>query len=426
MFWVIRRLLPVLLLLLNAACVQQPLSSAGQPGSPASQPMLAEHRPPVILISIDGFRPDYLQRHVTPQLNALAAQGARAAFMRPSFPSITFPNHYTLVTGLRPDHHGLVGNTMADSAIPGVRFTLGNRDAVTDRRWWDQAEPVWVTAEKQGVRTATMFWPGSEADIHGVRPSEWRVFDGKVPPAARVDTVLQWLDRPAGKRPDFLTLYFDDVDHAGHEFGPDAAQTTEAVAAVDQAVGRLVSGLQARRIAANLVIVSDHGMAATSEQRVIYLDKILPPDSIQVLTVGAYAGLEPAAGQQAIVQNSLLQPHPHMTCWEKQHIPARYAYGSNARVPAIICLAESGWLILADDKMKFSRNGGTHGYDPDTPEMAALFIANGPAFQAGVVLPAIDNVDVYPLLMRLTGIPALPSDGDIRATAAALRPLPQH
>ncbi|MBC3869614.1 alkaline phosphatase family protein [Undibacterium oligocarboniphilum] len=425
MFLVILRLLPVLLLLLNTACVQQPLSS-GRPGSPASQPMLAEHRPPVILISIDGFRPDYLQRHVTPQLNALAAQGTRAAFMRPSFPSITFPNHYTLVTGLRPDHHGLVGNTMTDPAIPGVRFTLGNRDAVTDRRWWDQAEPVWVTAEKQGVRTATMFWPGSEADIHGVRPSEWRVFDGKVPPAARVDTVLQWLDQPAGKRPDFLTLYFDDVDHAGHEFGPDAAQTTEAVAVVDQAVGRLVSGLQARRITANLIIVSDHGMAATSEQRMIYLDTILPPDSIHVVTVGAYAGLEPAAGQQAIVNNSLLQAHPHMTCWEKQHIPARYVYGSNARVPAIICLAESGWLILPDHKMKFSANGGTHGYDPDTPDMAALFIANGPAFQAGVVLPAIDNVDVYPLLMQLTGVPALPSDGDIRATAAALRPLPQH
>src|SRR5450830_2101935 len=133
----------------------------------------ASARTPVILVSMDGFRPDYLERGVTPNLNQVAASGVRAVAMLPSFPSITFPNHYTLVTGLRPDHHGIVGNTMDDPQIPDQHFSLGNHAAVVDRRWWDQAEPIWVTAEKHGVHAATMFWPGTESDIQGVRPTEW-------------------------------------------------------------------------------------------------------------------------------------------------------------------------------------------------------------------------------------------------------------
>jgi len=164
-------------------------------GAAAAQPA---H--PVILVSMDGFRPDYLERGVTPNLNRLAAGGARAVAMRPSFPSVTFPNHYTLVTGMRPDHHGIVDNVMNDAAISDKRFTMSNSEAVVDRRWWDQAEPVWVTAERNGVRSGTMFWPGSEAAIHGVRPTLAPKFDGKLPATARVDTLLSWLDRPAGER----------------------------------------------------------------------------------------------------------------------------------------------------------------------------------------------------------------------------------
>ena len=377
-------------------------------------------RPPVILVSIDGFKPEYLQRGVTPNLNALVADGVRAEKMLPSFPSITFPNHYTLVTGLRPDHHGIVGNTMIDPAIPGVRFSLGNRDAVIDRRWWDQAEPVWVTAEKNGVRAATMFWPGSEADIHGVRPTEWRVFDGKLPPEKRVDTLLGWVDQPLEKRAGFLTLYFDDVDHAGHEFGPDDQHTTDAVASVDAAIGRLMAGLRSRQVNANIVVVSDHGMAATSAERVVYLNKILPSDSFKVVTAGTYAGIEVAPGQETLVQQQLLKKHEHMECWKKTDIPARFHFGSNTRVPSVVCLADVGWLIFGEENIKNRTNGGAHGYDNTAPEMAATFIAYGPAFKKNTVIPAFDNVDVYPLLMKLIGVQALPSDGSEKATAAAL------
>lgn len=377
---------------------------------------------PLILVSIDGFRPDYLERGVTPTLNRLAAGGVRATAMRPSFPSVTFPNHYTLVTGLRPDHHGVVGNTMTDAAIPGARFRVGDGAVTADRRWWDQAEPVWVTAERHGIRSGTMFWPGSEAAIHGVRPTAWLPYDGKLAPQRRVDQLLSWLDHPAATRPAFLTLYFDDVDHAGHEYGPDAAQTTEAAAKVDAAIGQLLDGLKRRHLDANLVIVSDHGMAPISAARVIRMDQLAPESAYRMVTGGTYAGMDAAPGHDAELAGILLQPHQHMQCWRKAEIPARLAYGQNARVPAYICLAEPGWMIAFNEAGAARTKGGAHGYDNAAPDMRATFIAAGPAFAPGVLLPEFDNVDVYPLLMRLLGLAPLPSDGAITALLPALAP----
>ncbi|MCH8620436.1 ectonucleotide pyrophosphatase/phosphodiesterase [Undibacterium sp. TS12] len=375
---------------------------------------------PVILVSIDGFKPDYLGRGVTPALIALAAGGVRAEAMRPSFPSITFPNHYTLVTGLRPDHHGIVDNTMDDAAIPGVRFKLSNTEAVLDRRWWDQAEPVWVTAEKNRVRTGIMFWPGSEAAIQGVRPTEYRAFDDKLAPAARVDTLLGWLDKPIAQRPGFMTVYFDQVDHAGHEFGPDTAEVTAAAALVDKAIARLMDGLRSRHVDANIVIVSDHGMTAISTERVIQLDQIADPASYEVVVFGSNAGINPRPGKEDLVTQALLKSHEHMQCWKKENIPQRFHYGSNPRVPRLFCSAELGWSIVPEARAISKAKKGAHGYDNLTADMQALFIANGPAFRKGIVLAPFDNVDVYPLLMKLLNVPALASDGTLEATRAAL------
>jgi ectonucleotide pyrophosphatase/phosphodiesterase family protein 5 len=397
----------ILLLVLLAGCATTPKLAA-----PAG-------KPPLILISVDGLRPDYLDRGVTPNINALAARGVRAEAMRPSFPSLTFPNHYTLVTGKRPDHHGIVNNNMEDPAIPGVKFGLSNRAAVEDRRWWDEAEPAWVTAEKAGVKTATMFWPGSEAAIQGVRPTHWLPFDGKMPNPARVAQVLRWLDLP--ERPAFLTLYFDTVDHDGHEFGPDAPETTRAMAEVDARIGDLLAGLQARGIEANVVLVSDHGMMNVAADRAIRIDQLMPPGSFRVIATGAVAGLEAAPGQESRLAEALLRPHPHMDCHRKADVPAQLHYGSNPRVPAFVCLAAPGWMIWAMPPKTDMRLGGMHGFDPQVPEMAATFVAAGPAFRAGVVLPVFDNVDVYPMLMRLLGVPALASDGDIRSVEKGLR-----
>ncbi|PZQ42178.1 MAG: alkaline phosphatase family protein, partial [Phenylobacterium zucineum] len=301
------RVLFAFLTLVLAGCATGP-----SPGPPSS-------RPPVILISIDGFRSDYLDRGVTPVLSGLAAGGVRGA-MRPSFPSKTFPNHYTLVTGLRPDRHGVVENNMEDPAIPGVTFKMANRDAVRDRRWWHQGEPIWVAAERARIATAPMFWPGSEADVRGVRPSYRLAYDEPMPMDARVDWLLARLDGP-DLRPGFLTLYFHHIDKAGHDYGPDSAEVAAMLPQVDAAVGRLIAGLETRGLDANIVIVSDHGMAQLSDERRIFLDDLLPADAYRYLGAGAILTLYPAPGREGEVAAALLRPHPHMQCWRKADIP---------------------------------------------------------------------------------------------------------
>jgi predicted AlkP superfamily pyrophosphatase or phosphodiesterase len=370
--------------------------------------------PLTILISIDGFRADYITRGQTPTIAALAADGAWARAMRPSYPSLTFPNHYTLVTGLRPDHNGIVDNAMEDDRRPGVVFNMAKREIESDPLWWDEAEPLWVTAERAGVPTATMFWPGSDAPIRGVQPGLWKLYDKKFKANQRVDQVLAWLDLPAPTRPRFVTLYFDEVDTYGHGDGPDSREVNAALERTDAAVGRLIEGLKSKGLyaTANIVIVADHGMAATSPDRVVYLDDMLPAGSYRTISSGPEAGIKPAAGQETAVADLLTASHPHMACWRKAEMPARFHYGQNPRVPPIVCLAQTGWLITTHAQVKQRPVGkGAHGYDPDDPLMAALFVAHGPAFRKGAVQPAFDNVDVYPLLAKLIGVPPQPNDG---------------
>ncbi|WP_114395908.1 ectonucleotide pyrophosphatase/phosphodiesterase [Oleisolibacter albus] len=403
-----------------------PLAAA--PTTAAAPSLPAVSAGPVILISIDGFRPDYLTRGVTPALNALAADGALAEGMRPSFPSKTFPNHYTLVTGLRPDHHGIVNNSMEDAAIPGVTFTLSNTAVSHDPRWWEQATPIWVTAERQGVRTATMFWPGSDLPIHGVLPSDWRLYDGKVPSNDRVDVLLGWLDRPAAERPRFLTLYFEAVDSAGHYYGPSSPKIIPALQEVDQAIARLVDGLKQRGLydSTNLILVADHGMADVPPNHAIPLESLVPPDVARPVSDGAGAGMVPFPGKEAEAERLLLQPHAHVQCWKKAEIPARFQYGTNPRVPPIYCMPDVGWAITVSIGTRKARPpmAGNHGYDNAAPEMAALFLAHGPAFRRGVRIPAFDNVDVYPLLTALAGIRPEPHDGSLDGVRPALAGIP--
>ncbi|MBS0431947.1 MAG: alkaline phosphatase family protein [Proteobacteria bacterium] len=370
---------------------------------------------PLILVSIDGYRADYLQRGLSPNLQSLADRGVRAQWMTPSFPSQTFPNHYTLVTGLYPDHHGIVANTMDDPSIqPDHRFTLKNRQAVGDGRWWDEATPLWVSVQQQGGHAATMFWPGSEAAIHGVRPDRWRPFDMKVTANARVDQVLQWLDLPPAQRPQFITLYFDQVDHQAHEHGPDSKQVDEALRRTDAALGRLIAGLEQRGLfdRVNVVIVSDHGMAAVPTDHLVYIDDFLDTRRARTVGLGAIAGVRPDAGVMPDTRK-LLAPHPHMRCWKKQDIPARFHYGGNARVPPILCVAQTGWLITtrAAHAKHPHEDEGEHGYDNADPRMRALFVAEGPAFRRGYVAPPFPNVDVYALLAYLLHVVPEKNDG---------------
>jgi len=340
--------------------------------------------------------------------------------MRPSFPTKTFPNHFTIVTGLRPGRHGIVDNAIEDARRPEVRFTLGDAKQALDPFWWDEAEPIWVTAEKAGVRTATMFWPGSEVAIRGVRPSNWARYDEHVTNRQRVETLVDWLRRPEANRPRFATLYFDTVDTAGHVHGPDAAETNAAVAEADLRIGELAAEAKALGQPVNFVITSDHGMIGTSPERVVRIDTLVDATALRVIADGAFLALAPVAGREAEA-DKLLTPHAHMQCRRKDEMPARFAYGRHPRVPPILCLAEPGWLLFAKGP-PYAPTGGAHGYDNHAPGMAALFVASGPAFRPGAAIGEIDNVDVYPLLARLLGIAPLPNDGDPAALAAVMLP----
>jgi predicted AlkP superfamily pyrophosphatase or phosphodiesterase len=378
----------------------------------------------VMLVSIDGFRPDYLDRGLTPSLNGLALSGVRAP-MRPSFPSVTFPNHYTLVTGLTPDHHGIIHNSMLDETLPIAehrRFTLSDSNANSDPIWWQQATPLWVTLHRQNRQSGILFWPGSEAEIFGVRPDFWLKWDEKVTYAARVDRVLAWLDLPKQVRPQFLALYLDHVDDAGHHFGIHSLSVDDAVAEADAAIERLSAGLQRRGLSnkVDLIIVSDHGMADVAPDHYLFIDDYAPAADYRIVFSGAVMGLIPNDGKEA----ELLTAKPHMTCRRRQDMPADLKIGANPRVPPVLCLAEIGWSITSHAEREKVAHPyfATHGYDPKDPDMAALFIAHGPAFRLHLVHPAFDNVDVYPLLAKLLAITPEPNDGHLEDIADMLRP----
>ena len=382
-------------------------------------------RAPLIVISLDGFRADYFDRGLTPTLADLAATGVRAKAMRPAFPSVTEPNHYTLMTGLYPDHHGVIDNTMVDPRMPGMAFggphTKGQD---SDPRWWDGATPLWVTAARAGLKTASSRWPGDEAIVHGVTPTYLAQHSAPLTIAAQVEGVLAWLDLPRAKRPVLIRLHLDDVDGYGHIFGPDSSRTNIAISSIDAVLGQLAQGLKTRKLydRVNIVVVSDHGMTGVSPKRNIYLDDLVDPAFFTVPAYWAAAGVNPIAGHEAEVEKALLQFHDHMRCWRRQEIPARLHYGTNPRSPAIVCLADLGWSVVTHAIVKsFPPLYGNHGYDPAEPDMAALFIAHGPAFKSGVTLPNFDNVDIYQLLTTVMGLRPEPNDGRFEDVQGALK-----
>lgn len=350
-----------------------------------------------------------------PNLERVIARGVRAEWMIPSFPTKTFPNFYTIVTGLYPGHHGVVSNNIFDAAT-GRRFSLARRQEVQDAMWWG-GEPIWVTTARAGQRSATMFWPGSEAPIGGAHAAYWLPFDDRMPGGERVARVLQWLDLPAGQRPTFLTLYFEQVDNAGHR--ADSTQIDSALLQVDRWLGDLLDGLNSRSIAGrvNVVVLSDHGMSTTSRERTIVLDDYISPDDVEVVDLSPTIGLNPKAGKEDAVYAGL-QRAPHVRVYRKRDSPERWHFRNHARIPAIVGVVDEGWQLLrrsaveAIDAGKRLRVTGEHGHDPQDPSMRALFVGAGPAFREGVVVPPFENVSLYNVFARILGVTPAPNDGD--------------
>lgn len=391
--------------------------------SHAVQP--AEPAPILVLVSIDGWRADYTDRANAPNLRALAARGVRAEALISAFPTKTFSNHYTIVTGQYPATHGIISNNIWDDTI-GERFTMAGATA-KDPRWWG-GEPLWVTAIRQGRKASSMFWPGSEVAIRGVRPTEWHPFNEDLPDAERVKQVLAWLALPEAERPSFITLYFEAVDTAGHDYGPAAPETLAVAARIDGHLGDLIGGVEKLGLAprTTVMVVSDHGMSALAPERRIFLDDYVSLDSVNVVDWSPVLHISPRTGSVDDLYRALHGKHPALKVYRREDLPAALHFRGNPRIQPIIALADDGWAVTShqrfDQLAKENRlSKGDHGYDPRLPSMAALFIAAGPGLRAGLVVRPFENVHLYELMCRLLRLNPADNDGNLAATRSFLR-----
>jgi alkaline phosphatase D len=385
----------------------------------------------VILVSLDGFRYDYAVKYGAKNLLALAASGATAPDgMLPAYPSLTFPNHYTLATGLYPEHHGIVANSFYDPHRKEV-YSLGNPATVTDGSWYG-GTPLWVLAEQQGMRAACFFWPGSEAAIQGVRPSYYLKYDERVANHARVEQVLAWLQLPEAQRPHFITVYFSDVDHQGHEHGPDSEEVRSAVAVIDKEIGALREGLAKLQLPVDVIVVADHGMA-TVQGDWITLSDYFPDAGAFEKILGPYLYPTSQADAQRAYE-ALRGRSDKFAVYRRAQMPASLHDDSNPRAGDPIIVTNGPYLVrfsappASASAAPEHKQVGAHGFDPArVPEMKASFFAAGPDIVAGAKVASFDNVDIYPLVAKLLGldIEQLKTgavDGDLQPLQRILKP----
>lgn len=374
-----------------------------------------QEKPYVILISADGFRYDYAEKFNAEHLLAFSKKGVRAASMLPSFPSKTFPNHYTLATGLYPSHHGLVDNGFYDPQRQEF-YSLGNRNAVEDGSWYGGV-PLWVLAEQQHMLTASYFWVGTEAAINGIHPTYYFSYNELTPIEERIETVVNWLNLPEESRPHLISFYFPEVDHAGHRYGPDAPQTREAVQFIDNSIKKLTEAVAATGLPVNYIFVSDHGMTQVDTLHTLSLPQAVDTAAFIIAHGGILTHLY-AKDKRSIRKTfrKLKKQKEGFTPYLKTNMPAHLHYGAEDdslnRIGDIILLAD--WPKIFHYSEQKPVVPGRHGYDPQqVKDMHATFYAWGPAFKQPLAISSFENIQVYPLITRILGLPyAHPIDGD--------------
>jgi alkaline phosphatase D len=371
----------------------------------------AQDKPYVVVLSMDGFRWDYPDSVPTPNLAQMEKDGVRANSLIPSFPSVTFPNHYTLATGLYPDHHGLVHNSFYAPEFDAT-YKIGDREKVEDGRYYG-GEPIWNTAEKQGVKTAAFYWVGSEAKIQGMRPSYWKPYSKNISFEQRIDTVVHWLSLPEKDRPHLIMFYFDEPDHTGHTFGPQSAEVRHEVMHLDSLVGILRQKLAQLPVSdkINFMLVADHGMGAISNDKRINIDEFVPRSWIKRDNGGTpVTTIDANEGYTDSIYNRLSKV-AHLRVWKKADVPDYLHYGTNAREGELIVAADSAYSLAWKNSREIK--GGAHGYDPLDTDMHAVFYAVGPAFKKDYRLPSFPNVDMYSIMAYLLNITPAQTDGSI-------------
>ena len=365
---------------------------------------------PLILISIDGFRWDYFDKVETPNFDRLIANGSKADGLKTSYPSKTFPNHISIVTGHYPSNHGIISNYFYDADFDEYFYIGAGSTAAQDGKWID-AEPIWVTIEKQAKRAMIMFWPMSDAEIMGIRPSKYYVYNEDPTNLDRMDQILSWLLHTGNARPSFLASYFSVVDSKGHSYGPDGDETIEAIRVVDKAIGHLIDGLEAQNILneVNIMIVSDHGMTETPDTKVINIADYINLDDVVTVGGGPFMEIRPNEGKLESVYQAL-QNIDNTQVFKKEDIPDKFNYKNNNRIEPILLLADEHWSIMTPGRTPIA---GSHGYDPDYQSMNGIFIAHGPAFKSGFSGPEIHNIHLYEMMCKILGVVPANNDGSL-------------
>ncbi|XP_057415784.1 uncharacterized protein LOC130710505 [Lotus japonicus] len=389
--------------------------------STVARPLTKLKRPVVLLISSDGFRFGYQFKTPTPHITRLIANGTEAETgLIPVFPTLTFPNHYSIATGLYPAYHGIINNHFSDP-LSGEAFYMGSHDP----KWW-LGEPLWETVVNNGLKASTLFWPGSEV-IKGswACPVEFcSHYNGSVPFEERVDVVLKYFDLPSDEIPDFLTLYFEDPDHQGHKVGSDDPEITQAVARIDSMIGRLIRGLELRGVFedVSVIMVGDHGMVGTCDKKLIFLEDLapwidIPPNWVithtPVLAIrppGGYAASDVVAKMNEGLNSGKVVNGKNLKMYLKEDLPSRLHYAASDRIPPIIGLLEEGFKVELK-KTKHQECGGSHGYDNAFFSMRSIFIGHGPQFARGRKIPSFENVQIYNLVTSILKIKGAPNNG---------------
>ncbi len=367
----------------------------------------------VVILSLDGFRADYQERANTPNLDQMDKEGLSGRF-RPSYPTLTFPNHYSMATGLYPNNHGLVGNEFWDER--GAHYRLGDRKAVADPAFY-KGEPLWNVVRRHRMKSASFFWVGSETAIGGHHPDRWKTFNDKVPYTDRADSVISWLQLPQGERPNLVMWYIEEPDHTGHHEGPESPKTIHMVEKMDSVIGYFRGKLAQLPIAkqVDFILVADHGMQSFDRSKAVNLSDYLPLDSFEHVATGPFTHLYPKAGY-AETAYKILKQVPHIQVYRKGEVPERLHFGSSPRIGELVLVADLGTQIFFRPQgipKDFMRAG--HGFDNKHPEMYAIFKAVGPDFRAGQhITEPIPNITLYPLVCQLLGLQPGVNDADHR------------
>jgi predicted AlkP superfamily pyrophosphatase or phosphodiesterase len=402
------------------ALAQDPTPVITVPNPPNTAAQQAKHY--VVLVSLDGFRYDYPRRYGAPHLLQLGFRGASAPEgMLPVYPSLTFPNHISIVTGLYPEHHGIVAKSFWDPARKQT-YVYTQPQSNSDGSWYN-GTPLWVLAEQQGMRSACLFWPGSEAEIQGKRPSYYLHFDDKLDDEKRVDQVVAWLKLPPELRPHFITLYYANVDHAGHTYGPDSEEVRAAVHHLDSMIGDLQTKLAPLHLPIDLVVVADHGMVMLQGGPVTLSDYA---DLSDFRTDGSLLYAKPDANVEEVYEEFLAHPDPRFKVYRRAETPASLHFDANPREGDPVIVPNGPFTIRAyapvSEAEHTNKPHGGHGFNPRTmPEMKAIFFAAGPDVRTGVQFKPFENVNIYPFIAEMLGLNAPPVDGTLDVLRPALK-----